>query len=92
MENSNDIIKFYGLEGNAIFSKGKRGVFLKKKIMKTIIVYFVYFNRFAITIGITIVIGKEGLQWAKICIHLYSPLIVFSVKTIAIKTKTKARR
>ena len=35
MENSNDIIKFYGLEGNAIFSKGKRGVFLKKKVMKT---------------------------------------------------------
>ena len=31
----------------------------------------------------------KGLRWAIICIHLYSPLIVFSVKTIAIKTKTK---
>ena len=42
-----------------------------------------YFNQFAVTIGITIGIGKEDLQWANICIHLYSPLIVFSVKTIA---------
>ena len=73
------------LEGNYIFSKSKRGVFLKKnhENSKKFIVFIVYFNQFAVTIGITIGIGKEDLQWANICIHLYSPLIVFSVKTIA---------
>ena len=80
----------YALEGKAIFSKGKRGVFLKKKVMKTQknILSFVCFNRFAITIGITIVLSKENLQWANICIHLYSHLIVFSVTTPAAPLQT----
>ena len=32
----------------------------------------------------------KDLQWAIICIHLYLPLIVFSVKAIAIKDKDKS--
>ena len=59
LENSKDIIKTL----RKIYAWKQEGCIFEKQIMKTQknIVFSVYFNQFAVSIGITIAIGK-GMQ------------------------------